>query len=344
MRKGYFLIFIFLLFCFVAEAQEWCEEKMSGMTLVAPPRPFEKDPFPELVNINAGWVAVVPYAFTPNNEARVYFGNNHQWWGETPDGTIETIRLAKKNGRKVMLKPQLWMHGLWVGDMEYEKERDWLKWEKDYTDYILAFAEIAENMDVELLCIGTEFKRSAIIREAYWRELISKVRAVYSGQLTYSANWDEFETMPFWDALDLIGLSSYFPLSESKEPGLRSLKKAWLPIRNRIRKISEKYSKPVLFTEYGYLSVDGCAGKTWLLEKNRAELNTNEQAQVNALEALYQTFIDEPYWAGCFYWKWYPFAYHRKRFRANDYTPQGKLAEKTIRRWYGLFEGRIESN
>ncbi|MBT8189348.1 MAG: hypothetical protein KJO50_04275 [Bacteroidia bacterium] len=321
----------------ILQAQEWCDSKMSGMTLVAPPKPFEKDPFPEMASINAKWVAVVPYAFTPNNEARVLFGNNHQWWGETPDGARETIRLAKENDRKVMLKPQLWMHGQWVGDMEYTKDRDWIKWEKDYRDYILSFARIAEEMEVELFCIGTEFKISAVKREAFWRTLIQDVRKEYSGMLTYSANWDEFETMPFWDALDIIGLSSYFPLTEKKDPDLRTLKKAWIPIRKRIRAVSDRYQKLVVFTEYGYLSVDGCAGKTWLLEKRRSELQTNEKAQSIAIEALYQSFIDEPYWAGCFYWKWYPFGYHRQKFRANDYTPQGKEAQETIKRWYSKF-------
>ncbi len=325
-------------------SQEWCENPIGGMTLVAPPQPFESDPMLELKDVNVAWVAVVPYAFTPKNEARVHFGNNHQWWGETPEGAKETIRLAKKNNLGVMLKPQVWMHGSWVGDMEFEKESDWLQWESDYRDYIITFAKIAAEHEVEILCVGTEFKRSAVIREQYWRDLIGEIRTIYKGDLTYSANWDEFESMPFWDALNLIGISSYFPLSDEAEPSISKLKKAWNPVKKSMEAVSQKYNKAILFTEYGYLSVDGCAGKTWILEKKRHDLPTNEKAQCNALEALYTVFSDEKYWAGCFYWKWYPYNYHRRNRRANDYTPQGKMAENTIRKWYGAFNGISESN
>ena len=335
--KSFFWVFIIMLVFPSVHAQESCDAKMSGMTLVAPPRPFTQDPMIPLLDINAQWVAVVPYAFTPNNEARVYFGNNHQWWGETPVGAEETIRLAKDKGMNVMLKPQVWMHGSWVGDMEFKTEREWKSWEDDYRDYILTFARIAEKYNVELLCVGTEYKKAAIERESYWRKLIEEVRAVYKGELTYSANWDEFEDMPFWDALDYIGISAYFPLSDNDQPSKKQLKKAWTPVKKRIENLSKKLDRRVLFTEYGYLSVDGCAGKTWILEKKRNQLNTNQEMQSIALEALYETFVDEEFWYGCFYWKWYPFGYGRESRRANDYTPQGKLAEKTIKLWYSKF-------
>lgn len=339
MHNKLLFYFLFFLFCLPANGQEWCQDKIGGMTLVAPPRPFEQNPMPELKNINAAWVAVVPYAFTPQNEASVRFGNGHQWWGETPEGAEETIRLAKESGLKVMLKPQVWIHGAWVGDMEFEEESDWLKWENDYKKYILTFAEIAEKHNVELLCIATEFKKAAIQRERYWRTLIASIREIYKGDLTYSANWDEFEKMPFWDALDIIGISSYFPINEDPQPSISKLKKAWVPVKKKIDRLSQKHGKSVLFTEYGYLSVDGCTGKTWILEKKRNELPTNQKAQCNALIALYESFADEDWWAGCFYWKWYPSGYGRHRSRANDYTPQGKLAEDTIREWYGKFGG-----
>ncbi|MBT8233259.1 MAG: hypothetical protein HKO66_00975 [Saprospiraceae bacterium] len=311
--------------------------KIGGMTLVAPRDSFSDNPFLPLKEINVGWVAVVPYAFTPQNEAKLYFGNDHQWWGETPRGATSTIKLAKENGLKVMLKPQLWMHGSWVGDLSFDNEKDWESWETDYTDYILTFAKIAESQGVEMLCVGTEFKKAVSARENYWRALIAKIRDLYSGLLTYSANWDEFESVPFWDDLDVIGVSAYFPLTETATPSVKELAKKWKPIKKKMSSLCRKYDKQILFTEYGYLSVDGCAGKTWELEKKRTSLPSNELAQSNALEALYTSFCDEDFWAGGFKWKWYPNKSRRKKFRIHDYTPQDKMAEKTIETWYGEF-------
>jgi hypothetical protein len=49
--------------------------------------------------------------------------------------------------------------------------------------------------------------------EDRWRRLIVKVRAVYPGPLTYGANFDQFDQVGFWDALDAISVNAYFPLS-----------------------------------------------------------------------------------------------------------------------------------
>jgi hypothetical protein len=47
----------------------------------------------------------------------------------------------------------------------------------------------------------------------HWRRLISETRALYEGPIMYGANFDQFEQVGFWDALDGIAVSAYFPLS-----------------------------------------------------------------------------------------------------------------------------------
>ncbi len=327
------IVLIVLTFINIEYSYAQNQTKLSGITLVAPRDSFSNNPMIELKQINCQWIAVVPYSFTPANESRVYFGNNHQWWGETPRGSRQTIKLAKKEGIKVMLKPQLWMHNSWVGALDFESESEWLQWESDYKEYILTFAKIAEDEQVDLLCIGTEFKISVQKRTHFWIKLISEIREVYSGLITYCSNWDDFENIPIWNDVDVIGISAYFPLSDSATPSVEDLKKQWLPIKKRIRKLSEQTGKKILFTEYGYLSIDGCAGKTWELEKSRTSIPSNELAQSNALEALYESFCDEDYWIGGFLWKWYPHKI-REKFGKHDYTPQGKMSESTISKWF----------
>jgi len=330
-----FVICAFLLFQDCGFGQS--DLKIGGMTLVAPRDSFAENPYTDIVDINVGWIAVVPYAFTPKEEAKLYFANSHQWWGETPQGAESTIKLAKENGLKVMLKPQLWMSNTWVGEMEYDTEEEWTSWENDYRDYIMTFAKIAERNNVELFCVGTEFKKALKIRDHYWRQLIADIRKEYSGLLTYCSNWDEFDKVTIWDAVDVIGVSSYFPLSDEATPKVDDLVKEWQPIKKRMKALSEKYNKQILFSEYGYLSVDGCAGKTWELEKNRRQRPVNETAQCNALEALYTVFLKEDFWAGGFMWKWYPNGRVRPGFKDHDYTPQGKKAEEVIADWYSRF-------
>jgi hypothetical protein len=309
---------------------------INGITMVAPPEPFLQDPITPIKNVNANWVAVIPYAYTPHNEAHLYYGNEWQWWGEKEEGVRESIRVAKEKNLSVMVKPQVYIPGSWVGDMDYQNEKDWLNWEEDYAGYIMHFAQIAAEEKAEMFCIGTEFKISLQKREAFWRNLISDVKSIYSGQLIYSANWDSYDAVPIWDVVDYIGLSSYFPLTNSKTPRVSELKAAWRPIVRKLENFSQKQQKHIVFTEFGYLTVDHCADKSWELEKKIDQLEINQNAQANAFEALFIVFHQKDFWAGGFIWKWFPNMRGHEGYPEKDYTPQGKKSESVITDWYAL--------
>jgi hypothetical protein len=340
------ITFCFLGFCCNTPSEKMSSaslelptEKMKGLSFVAPSNPFSDNPMERINAVGADWIAVTPFGFSPNDEPMVRFNTSRQWWGERAEGTIETIRLAKESNIKVLLKPHVWMHGSWIGDLDFDHETDWGKWESDYTDYILTYAKIADSLNVEVFCIGTEVKQSVKKREKYWRGLIRAVKKIYDGKLTYASNWDAYQMVPFWDELDYVGIDTYFPLVKSKTPTIEELKKAWQPTVKELRKFHRKTGKPIVFTEYGYMSIDGCAHKNWELENQRTEIPVNQQAQANAIEALFEVFWKEDWWGGGFLWKWYP-NYRgegqgrRAKFRAADYTPQGKIAEEVLKDWF----------
>ncbi len=305
-----------------------------GLTMVGTPKPFRGDPFSEVKQLGANWVALVPFAFMREEEPEVRYGSSpYQWWGERLDGLRQNIALAHKNGLKVMLKPQIYIHQGWVGELDFE-ETEWKIWEKTYEDYLSQLLSLAKETGVEMFCIGTEFKAATRTREKFWRQLIGRFRKQYNGKLVYSANWDYFEQVPFWDALDFIGISSYFPLSEDKMPRKQELLRAWKPIIERMEQLSKRHGKKIIFTEFGYLSVDGCAGKTWLIEKDIHQRPINEAAQAVAIDALYTALWHRPFWAGGFLWKWFPEMMGHEGYPEKDYTPQGKQAEKVLRYWF----------
>ncbi len=309
--------------------------KINGLTLVAPPRPFPENPMPAINSVGANWIAVIPYAFTRQGVPDVRFNENEgHWWGERPVGVRETIRLAHEAGLKVMLKPQVWIPKGWTGALDFPSDSAWASWENSYERYILRFASLADSAGAEMFCLGTEFGKAIERRPEFWTSLIPKIKAAYHGKLTYSSNWDDWERVPFWGQLDYIGLSGYFPLVESKLPSVEELKTAWKPICKRLRAFSAAQGKPVLFTEWGYLSVDSCGWRNWELEQGIKSRNINEQAQANCMEAMLATFQLEECWAGSFLWKWFPNMHGHEGYPERDYTPQGKLAEKVLRKWY----------
>lgn len=309
--------------------------KINGLTLVAPPNPFDTNPMPPILEVGAGWIAVVPYGFTPANQSKVYFADQSwKWWGETTEGVTKTVQLAHSAGLKTMLKPQIYIPGGWTGSLEFQSDNQWIEWETGYTNYVLHFAKIAADNNVGLFCIGTEFNKAIQKRPNFWIELIQKVKAIYPGKLVYSANWDDWEHVPFWQHLDYIGLGGYFPLVQTHTPTPESLQKAWKPIRDRLCQFSTAQKRPVLFTEYGYLSVDSCSWRNWELEQKIKSRNINQQAQANCLDALHDVFQPEPWWAGGFLWKWFPNGEGHEGYPERDYTPQLKMGELVLKKWF----------
>ena len=334
-RSYYFIIPKTLIFlCFLANAVSAQQGKINGLSVVAPPTQFNEDPFPRVMETYANWVCLIPYGYAGLGSTDVRYNLDRQWWGEREVGVRESIELAQKNKLKIFLKPQVYVPGSWPGDIEFSSEEEWLEWEKSYREFILFYVDIASSYDVEMFCIGTEFKKSIQQRPQYWRALIAEVRDMYCGQLTYSANWDSYQYAPFWDVLDYIGISAYFPLVDEKTPSTREIKSAWKPIVNELSKNSEKYNRPILFTEYGYLTVDGTTYQNWKLEKIIDRLHINEKAQADALDAMYSVFSQKDFWAGGFLWKWFPNNMGHEGYMEKDYTPKDKMAEDILKKWF----------
>ncbi len=332
--KSISIIAVCFLFFGIGSAQSYIKP-MKGITMVAPPSKIGHDEMKELKKVNTEWIALVPYGFSRIDDPEIRFNLDRQWWGEREEGIEECIRLAHENDIKVMLKPQVYIHNSWVGDVDFDNEVDWLEWEKGYSDYIHFYGKLAADNKVELFCIGTEYKKAVKKRTKFWRRLIREVREYYSGELIYSSNWDGYDQVPIWDDLDYIGISAYFPLTQQKTPTVNSLTVKWRPIKSRLAKFAKKNKKAIVFTEYGYLSIDKCAWRAWELEKNIKGKSINEQAQANAYSSLLKAFWDEEWWGGGFLWKWFPAGMGHEGYPERDYTPQGKLSENTIREWYG---------
>ncbi|MDN5217378.1 hypothetical protein QQ020_35215 [Fulvivirgaceae bacterium BMA12] len=306
---------------------------IKGINLEAPPRPFDGHTLNEVKAVHADWVAVIPYAFTSIESAEIFFDGDRQWWGEKSEGVVACIEMAQKLGLNVMIKPHLWVKGQgWAGDFMLNSEEKWLSWEKSYKKYMMTYAKIAARYKVPLLCIGTECRQVAIHRPDFWRSLIADIRHIYDGRLTYAANWDNYQNVAFWDQLDFIGIDAYFPLSDQKTPAVWQLNKDWQPHHQEIRQFSEKWDRPIIFTEYGYKSIDYATIGHWKVSPDTLEVNLDGQA--NAYESIYQTFWHEPWFKGGFLWKWHISNGIKKRKHPTSFTPQGKPAMAVIEKWH----------
>ena len=329
-RLGLLFLWLLQLSC-----NSQSDEKINGVSFVGSRDKALQEHVDPILMVNANYAAVMPFGFIRNLEdPNIIFDTERQWFGETRAGGKQYIDILKKNGVKIMLKPQLWVwRGEFTGDISMTSEEDWKMFEKTYSDFALTYAQLAEETGAEVYCIGTELEEFIKNRPEYWKELIVKIRNVYTGKLTYAANWDEYPRTPFWETLDYIGVDAYFPLSEERDPSKEQMQNGWQRWKTKLLEVSEKSDRPILFTEFGYRSMDYTAKKPWLVDRNQMDVNLRAQAE--ALQVLFDEFWKEDWFSGGFVWKWF---IHYDRVGGsgdNRFTPQNKPAEDVIRKHYG---------
>ena len=309
-------------------------KKINGVSFVASREEVTQEHIDEVVAIHANHAAIMPFGFMRNTDSpKIIHNTDRQWFGETEKGAAQYVEMLHKNGISVMMKPQIWIsRGVFTGTLQMESEENWKLLEASYEDFVMTYVKLAKETQVDIFCIGTELELFVKNRPRFWSELIAKIKKIYNGKLTYAANWDEYTRTPFWSELDYIGIDAYFPLSEEKHPSVAALKEGWQKWKPTIAALSVERGRPVLFTEFGYRSMNFTAKKPWLVDRN--DEGVNLEAQVNATQAIFEEFWKEDWFAGGYVWKW--FIEHEEVGGANDnrFTPQNKPAEKIIGEWY----------
>lgn len=314
--------------------KELQRSKINGVSFVASGDSLLLENIAPLKGIHANYAAIMPFGFIKSlRHPEIIYNQPRQWFGETKEGAMQYIKLLHKNKIRVMLKPQIWVwHGEFTGLVEMASEEDWQELETTYRNFILDFAQVAKEGNVEIFCIGTELEKFIENRPEFWRNLIAKVRKIYHGKLTYAANWDEYKRVPFWDALDYIGVDAYFPISESRTPSVAKAKAGWHRWKEEMGTFSKERNKKILFAEYGYRSIDFAGKEPWVSNRELTSLNFNAQAHL--LEALYQEVWNEDWFAGGFLWKWFIAHDAVGGTTDNQFTPQNKPAEAVVRKYY----------
>jgi exo-beta-1,3-glucanase (GH17 family) len=170
-----------------------------------------------------------------------------------------------------------------------------------------------------------------VARPKFWKDLIVKIKKVYSGKITYAENWDVYKNVSFIDQLDYIGIDAYFPLDTNKTPTVKALAKAWKSLKTEIQQFSKKHDKKILFTEFGYQSKDYATLEPWEHSKVRV---VNLKGQENALTAIFNQFWSESWFGGGFLWKWYDQYNEVGGINDSDYTVQNKPSEKIVKKYY----------
>jgi hypothetical protein len=314
-----------LVLAWLALAQPALSQRFDGFNVVVAPNhrfgsPSARESLMAAKRAGAQAIAVVLFLWQRNPERPEIVRGD-----DMPDAELRlAIREARALGLKVMVKPHVWIDGSWAGAVDPKTASGWDLWFDRYREEIARIARLAAEEGADALSIGTELERST--QHPQWRNVIAAARSAFSGTLLYVAhNVEEAEAVPFWSALDAIGVSLYPPLGNDGDHTRR--RAVMRDAAERLDAISARTGKPIIVAEIGLRSAIGAAAKPWESAEERTALpNPQLQAAVLAdwLEAL-----DRPTVRGVLIWRWFtdPAA---GGAGDTDFTVQGKAAERVL--------------
>ncbi|HEX7077514.1 MAG TPA: glycoside hydrolase TIM-barrel-like domain-containing protein [Candidatus Eisenbacteria bacterium] len=291
----------------------------------------------ELRGLGVTWISLTPFGYQPTvHEPRILFRGDRSL---SDSGLVREVRAARAVGLHAILKPHIWggdfYEGRWPGDIAMPDDAAWDAWFQSYEAFILHFARVAETAGADAFCVGCELVQATRAHPERWRRLIAEVRAVYHGKLTYAANWyDEYDRIPFWDALDWIGVNAYFSLSKEETPSASEIARAWERVAPGLEAVSRRYGRPIVLTEVGFRSVDHAAANPHDWPEFDPDPRANPAAQAAAYEGTFQALWGRPWLRGFFWWKYYTMP-GGEGPEETDFTPRGKPAERVMARYYG---------
>jgi serralysin len=285
-----------------------------------------------------------------------------------------TILEARGRGLSVMVRPLIdFLDPSKIGTYQvadwrsYYNPTDPAAFFASYKTMIVSVAQVAQANGADILCIGVELDQlTGPSYLVYWTDIISSVRAVFSGTLTYSADWDSSLSpwqgqhglgagtgdittqVSFWSQLDFMGIDCYAAISDAASPTLANLIAGWNQVPSDatthavtgnqslisyFESVATQTGKPLLFTEIGYESATDAA-----IQPAGSSTNVYDPTlQANLYTAFFTAWQQsgDHSLVGAYFWNWDPNAAEVGPGNVN-FSPQGLPAQTVVVANYGV--------
>lgn len=252
------------------------------------------------------------------------------------EATVRALSDAHDRGLATILIPHLYAEdGAWRGELAWEDQARAEAWWAAYEAFMVDAAELAARGGATVLSLGVELKALSKQRESYARmERVARhVRAVFPGQLTYSANWDEAEDVLWWNLVDLAGVNGYYPLTPDPARGAEE-------VARRLSRLALLADRPVLVLEVGYRASALSHVRPWEWPEQIDAATLDPEAQARAYAAMLAHWLEAPGVRGLLLWVVPTDPDDPASEPAHGFNPLNRPAEQVIRR---AFLGEPES-
>ena len=126
--------------------------------------------------------------------------------------------------------------------------------------------------------------------------------------------------MKWWDAVDVISSSGYYPLED------------WENQLDRIEAVVKRFQKPFFFAEAGCMSVvdSNKVPNDWTVQGE-----ADAEGQADWYEAMLEACLKRDWVNGMAFWSWSNHLYTKNdALKRKDYEIYAKPAEKIVKKYY----------
>lgn len=344
MALAFITVFVFLP---IHPAQAAVSSWEKGVTMVPQTQDDlgSADTFQSLKNLaatGANFVAFeIPYYQNVYNSSVLFAGS------DTPTDQALTTAIQEAHSLGMKVQIAVYPNSQDTGWRALIDPTNRITWFQNYGAILDHYAAIAQQNNVEQFVLGAELIK--LTRDDYnpqntpgWLSVIAGVRAVYSGKITYFAQWandsslsdfqDEKDAIAFWPELDFVGITEYNNIGDASNP--QALLQGWATVEQQedLVDFAKKYNKPFLFGEIGYINAPDAGVNPW--NWGLTSESDDEAAQANLYNAFFTYWNSVPQVSGVFLWNWSASSTYGGSGNM-DYTPQGKQAQNVMAQWFG---------
>ncbi len=264
-------------------------------------------------------VTLVPYRIL-NDKTRQLVSKSAYGLIEGPPPPIlaEIMAAARSHGLSVGLKPMIEIDNpegegvIWRGTIRLN-DATRSAFFSSYKGYVFELLRVALANGVDRFYIGSELSGVAMDPTCtpFWLDLIRACRREIGGGsciLSYAANYDEYQNVPFWGALDEIGIDAYFPLARAREavgrgrPSVDLLQRRLVRIMEDIHAVSRRHNRPIMLAEWGVVPFDLTSTEPSSVEPS---LEPDPEEALNAYKAVLNVVNGQgPWLTGIDFWHW----------------------------------------
>lgn len=229
----------------------------------------------------------------------------------TAESVVYGIRAARALGFHVFVVPlfSVDVQGGWAASIQFSTVAAEQQWFDNFWQVFQPYVIAAQIAGADQIAIGTEevwLQQYAPV--ALWNTLISRVRSVFPGIITYDMNWTSLGTpIPAWFSnhdLGILGVSEYIPIIDTRQ---RIAPAEMIPLwRDKVKAqldaLAIQIKKPVILSEIGYRNSADTLYHPWFPDSTVSPPDPAEQAA--ACDAALTNIIPDPHIIGVFFWGW----------------------------------------